>query len=96
MTYRLRVANSADKSILWEFLAIASYQESVEAAKRVPDLEKYLVGWKRRTDFGFIAVNEADQAVGAAWARQFSLKDNPLFFVDDHQIILICHVFNRD
>lgn len=83
MTYSIRSATSGDCSLLWEFLSIASYQEGIEETKQNPVLVKYVKDWKRPSDFGFIAVDKGGAAIGAAWARQFTLRDEPHFYVDD-------------
>jgi GNAT superfamily N-acetyltransferase len=76
-----RVATQADLGLLWDFLAIAAYEPDVAAAKAVPFVAAHLAGWRRPVDFGFIAEREGG-AIGAAWARQFSLNEEPAFYVD--------------
>jgi len=67
--------------ILWDFLVIAAYEADVAAARAVPFVAAHLEGWQRSKDFGFIAERDAE-AVGAAWARQFSPDKQPAFYVD--------------
>jgi hypothetical protein len=50
----IRPAVQDDLEVLWDFLAMAAYEPDAEAAK-VPRVAKYLVGWQRPGDFGFIA-----------------------------------------
>lgn len=77
----IRPARQDDLELLWEFLAMAAYEPSAAAAQSIRVSAHYLEGWRRPTDFGFIA--EADgQPVGAAWARQFSASGNPFFLND--------------
>ena len=45
-----------------------------EAAKAFPRVAKYLVGWRRPGDFGFIAERNGE-IIGAAWARRFSAEE---------------------
>jgi ribosomal protein S18 acetylase RimI-like enzyme len=78
---RIRSATQDDLGILWDFLAIAAYEADVAAAKAVPFVAAHLEGWQRFEDFGFIAERDAE-AVGAAWARQFSPDEQPAFYVD--------------
>jgi hypothetical protein len=47
----------------------------------VPFVAAHLEGWQRSEDFGFIAERGAE-AIGAAWARQFSPDEQPAFYVD--------------
>jgi ribosomal protein S18 acetylase RimI-like enzyme len=79
---RLRPANPDDLPVLWEFLAIAAYEPDAEAAKAVPFVAAHLAGWRRAEDFGLIAEREG-AAIGAVWARQFSLNEEPAFYVDE-------------
>jgi len=44
-----------------------------EAAKAVPSVAKYLVGWRGPGDFGFIAELNGE-IIGGAWARRFSAE----------------------
>ena len=77
----LRQAGRNDSDILWGFLAIAAYEADVAAAKLVPFVAAHLAGWQRPQDFGFVAEHHS-KAIGAAWARQFSLDEQPAFYVD--------------
>jgi len=70
----IRPAVQDDLKVLWDFLAIAAYQPNAEAAKAVPSVAKYLLGWQRPGDFGFIAEQNRD-IIGAAWARRFSAEE---------------------
>ena len=78
---RIRAAAQDDLGILWDFLAIAAYEADIAAAKTVPFVAAHLAGWQRSEDFGFIAERDAE-AIGAAWARQFSPDEQPAFYVD--------------
>src|SRR5207245_6716966 len=49
-------------------------EPDAEAAKAVPRVAKYLVGWQRPGDFGFIAEQNGEN-IGAAWARRFSAEE---------------------
>jgi len=70
----IRPAVQDDLKVLWDFLAIAAYEPNAEAAKAVPSVAKYLLGWQRPGDFGFIAEQNRD-IIGAAWARRFSAEE---------------------
>jgi ribosomal protein S18 acetylase RimI-like enzyme len=78
---RIRSATQDDLGILWDFLAIAAYEPDARAAKAVPFAAAHLAGWQRSGDFGFIAERDTE-AIGAAWARQFSRDEQPAFYVD--------------
>jgi ribosomal protein S18 acetylase RimI-like enzyme len=78
---RIRAAAQDDLGVLWDFLAIAAYEADIAAAKAVPFVAAHLEGWQRSADFGFIAERDAE-AIGAAWARQFSPDEQPAFYVD--------------
>src|SRR5215510_1971905 len=70
----IRPAVQADLEVLWDFLAMAAYEPDAEAAKAVSRVAKYLVGWQRPGDFGFIA-GQNGEIIGAAWARRFSAEE---------------------
>ena len=61
----IRPAVQADLEVLWGFLAMAAYEPDAEAAKAVPSVAKYLVGWQRPEDFGFIAEQNGEIIGGA-------------------------------
>ena len=69
----IRPAVQDDLEVLWDFLAMATYEPDAEAAKMVPSIAKYIVGWRRPGDFGFIA-EQNGKIVGAAWARRLSAE----------------------
>lgn len=54
---------------------------SVTGVLSQPQLAHYVAGWLRPGDFGVIALN-AQQPVGAAWARLFPESDPGYGFVD--------------
>jgi len=57
------------------FLAIAASEPDADAAKAALTVAKYLIGWRRPGDFGFIAVQNGE-IIGAAWARSFPSKSS--------------------
>jgi ribosomal protein S18 acetylase RimI-like enzyme len=78
----LRPALQDDLEILWRFLAIAAYEPNSAAAKAVRVVALHLSRWQRTCDFGVIA-EHGGVAIGAAWARQFSKVEEPIFYVND-------------
>ena len=70
----IRPAVQDDLEVLWDFLAMAAYEPGAEAAKAVPPVAKYLVGWQRPGDFGFIA-EQNGETIGATWARRFAAEE---------------------
>jgi hypothetical protein len=78
----IREALQDDLEILWEFLAIATYQPDAATVKAVPDVAECLTGGRGPDDFGSVA--EWDGVViGAAWARQFSPDNHKIVHGDD-------------
>jgi len=73
-----------DLEVLWDFLAMAAYEPNAEAAKAVPSVAKYLVGWQRHGDFGFIA-EQNGEIIGAAWARRISTEELRFPFGDERR-----------
>lgn len=80
---QIRTATAGDADLLWRFLAIAAYEPDAERARSVPLVAAHLLGWPRPGDFGFMA-EQAGQAIGAAWCRQFVAAESPTFHIDDH------------
>ena len=78
----IRPAVQDDGETLWDFLAMAAYEPDAEAAKAVSDVAKYLVGWQRSGDFGFIA-EQNGEIIGAAWARRFSAAELGFHYGDE-------------
>jgi ribosomal protein S18 acetylase RimI-like enzyme len=70
----IRPADQDDLEVLWNFLAMAADEPDAEAAKAVPSVAKYLVGWPRPGDFGYIAERNGE-IIGAAWARRLSAQE---------------------
>ena len=70
----MRPAVQDDLDVLWDFLAMAAYEPDAAAAKALPGVAKYLAGWQRPEDFGFVA-EQNGEIVGAAWARCFSAEE---------------------
>jgi hypothetical protein len=78
----IRPAVQDDGEALWDFLAMAAYEPDAEAAKAAPEVAKYLVGWQRSGDFGFIA-EQSGEILGAAWARRFSAEELRFHYGDE-------------
>src|SRR4051794_1727725 len=77
----MRPAAQEDLDLLWQFLAMAAYEVDIATAKAIPFVATHLEGWRRPTDFGFVAETDG-RAVGAAWVRQFTAEESP-FYLDD-------------
>src|SRR5262249_43861581 len=67
----IRPAVQDDIETLWDFLAMAAYEPDAGAENAIPSVAKYVAGWRRSGDFGFIAEHNGE-IIGAAWARRFS------------------------
>jgi len=78
----IRSAVQEDLEVLWEFLAMAAYEADAESVKAVPSVAKYIVGWRRPGDFGFIA-EQNGTIVGAAWARRISAEQLKIPYGDE-------------
>jgi len=78
----IRPAVQDDLEVLRDFLAMAAYEPDAEAAKADRRVAKYLVGWRRPGDFGFIAEQNGD-IIGAAWARRFSAEELKVPYGDE-------------
>lgn len=77
-TFTLRPATVEDLPFLWDMLFESAFTtEEQRAAWRrdpvhPPELRKYLDGWIRPGDAGFVAVDDAGVPAGAAWYRIFT------------------------
>jgi GNAT superfamily N-acetyltransferase len=76
MDYVIRQLTDQDEPILWEMLyyglssAGKSEQPSLDVVRR-PEISRYVEGWGRVGDTGFVAHDKKNQALlGAAWLRR--------------------------
>ena len=72
--YILRPLTAHDEAILWEMLYLALSPESGEAPPREivhrPEYERFVEGWGRPDDRGFVALDKPARALlGAVWLR---------------------------
>ena len=78
----IRPAVRNDLEVLWDFLAMAAHEPDAEAAQAIPSVAKYLAGWQRPGDFGFIA-EQNGKIIGAAWARRFAAEELKVPYGDE-------------
>ena len=88
MSYAIRPALEEDVPFLWKMLAYAAHlDEDGPAAPLVsedPFLQRYVHGWGRPTDLGFVAVDPSTgKAVGAAWVRLLIGAEQTPSYVDE-------------
>lgn len=88
MNYTLHRALSEDTPFLWDMLFESLYvQEGQEPFNRdilqEPYLAKYVEGWGREGDVGFIARNEEGMAVGSITARLFTESNKGFGYAGD-------------
>jgi len=86
--YKIRSLTAADQSLLWEMLYLSLFAPGNEApSKRSvlnhPDVSKYVSGWGRAGDLGFVAVDENNQSLGAIWLRLLAGDEKGYGYVDD-------------
>src|SRR5215475_5621085 len=78
----MRPLTKFDESFLWEMLYHALYvpEGSAPFSKEIvnqPDIAKYVLGWGRPGDMGFVAIDKTSRLqVGAVWIRLFN-SHNP-------------------
>ena len=73
-SFRLRPALAGDGAFLGDMVVEAANWRGEGPRPRhevlaLPEHRRYLTGWKRPGDAGFVAVDAQDQPVGAAWYR---------------------------
>ncbi|GAA2190346.1 GNAT family N-acetyltransferase [Micromonospora lupini] len=86
--FGIRAATPADADFLVDMLAEAVnwLPERNWPRERIladPALAHYVAGWMRRDDLGVVAVDPADQPVGAAWFRYLTAEDPGYGYVAD-------------
>lgn len=87
--YRLRPVEPEDQRFLWEMLyqAIFTPPGAPAPPRSVvlqPELARYVEGWGRAADLGFVAEEaERDEPVGAAWLRLLSGETRGYGYVND-------------
>ena len=85
--FTIRGADESDLVFLEQmFFAAADWNPTTARGEQHwradPVLEKYLGGWKRHDDFGFVVETEGEP-VGAVWMRFFEQNDPGYGFVDE-------------
>lgn len=87
--FTIEPAIPAAEEFLWAMLFHAARMSedgatALDAAKHNPDLAKYVRGWGRPGDLGFVAWSApARQPLGAAWARLLIGADRTASYIDD-------------
>lgn len=82
-TFVIRPATEDDEGFLWEMLAEAARETSVEAVVENPGTARYVEGWGRDGDLGFVAVGKDGEPLGAAWLRLLRGENRGYGYVDD-------------
>lgn len=87
--FLIRQANQEDVPFLWEMLFYAARMTedgaiATDAAKEHPFLAKYVEGWGKEGDLGFVAIDSATyEKIGAAWLRLLlDDKTSPAYYDD--------------
>lgn len=86
--YKIRSLTRADQGLLWELLYLslfipaghAPFERDILAQ---PSISKYVRDWGRATDFGWVAVDENNQPLGAIWLRLLAGEAKGYGYVDD-------------
>ncbi len=87
--YHIRPATPEDEPFLWEMLYQSLYVEEGAApfpleVVRQPELSRYVEGWGRAGDLGFVAVEAGSNLpVGAVWSRLPNGADRGFAYLND-------------
>lgn len=87
-SFRIRPLRAEDEPFLWECLYLAIHVPPGQPLPsrdvvRHPEVARYLEGWGREHDRGYVAVDAATgQPVGAAWLRLLDEEERGYGFVD--------------
>lgn len=84
----VRPLTVSDQPFLWEMLYQSLYvPEGRPPFERSilnhPDIARYVKGWGREHDSGFVAVDENNRPVGAVWMRLLRGGERGFGYVDD-------------
>lgn len=79
----IRPATSEDEGFMRRMLAVAAHAEDEAVAFEDPEISRYLDGWGRDGDVGFVAESVSGEPLGAAWARLFTIHEPAYGFVDE-------------
>jgi ribosomal protein S18 acetylase RimI-like enzyme len=78
----IRRATAEDEGFLWEMLAEAA-RETSRAVAQTPATARYVEGWGRDGDLGFVAEADDGASMGAAWLRRLRGENKGYGYVDD-------------
>jgi ribosomal protein S18 acetylase RimI-like enzyme len=91
--FTIREATEADAPVLWQMLYYAAHVDeepgagpnaSIDAVMDNPALAKYVRGWGRAGDLGYLALEASSgRPIGAVWMRLFAGADKAYSPVDD-------------
>lgn len=84
--FAVRAAGAADGTFLADMVVEAANWRSGGARPRhevisSPEYQRYLAGWMRPGDAGFVATTGAGEPIGAAWYRLFPRADPGFAYV---------------
>ncbi|MFM7600324.1 MAG: GNAT family N-acetyltransferase [Pseudanabaena sp.] len=80
MDYTVRALTTADEPILWTMIMYAAHEPSLESVQRQPILTRYVDGWGKLGDMGFVAL-EGEKAIASVWLRLGSEDDRGLGYI---------------
>lgn len=85
-SFRIRPAAQSDGAFLGDMIVEAANWRQGGARPRheiiaSADHSRYITGWMRPSDAGFVALDEHDSPVGAAWYRTFPRTDPGLGYI---------------
>jgi ribosomal protein S18 acetylase RimI-like enzyme len=88
VSYEIRPVTPQDEPFLWEMLYQSLHVEGQEPFPREvlnrPHIARYVKGWGRADDLGFIAVEaRSGQSLGAVWSRLSGADDKGFAYLDE-------------
>lgn len=86
--FEIRPLTPSEQTFLWEMLFQSLYVPEGRAPFERsildhPDIARYVRGWGRENDSGFVAVDENNRAIGAIWLRLLKGEEKGFGYVDD-------------
>jgi ribosomal protein S18 acetylase RimI-like enzyme len=89
ISFNIRPATSSDEPFLREMLFHSLYVEPgrepfTRDVLRLPEVARYVAGWGRAGDLGFLAIEDATgEPIGAVWSRLSVGDDKGFAYLDD-------------
>ena len=80
---KIRPLAASDEALLWPFLMLAAHESELSVVQENSQLARYVTGWGRSGDSGFVTFEEDNTPIGAAWLRMWPHEEKGFGWVAD-------------